>query len=635
MTVKRTQRTAWYTAGRKLQNTNNLKPTRELITESDLCFGRRGPAARLLAKAGMRMARLHEINDLYDKTFAYDGPYAEGLLRNLDVTYEANDWGLERIPKTDGCIVAANHPTGALDGIVLIDLLSRLRPDVKFMGNFLLGRIDSLKDFFIDVDPFDATASGNVKGIRQAWTHLQAGGMLVIFPAGEVATWQQGLGQLRDKPWGDSIVRFIRKAALPVVPVYIQARNSPGFHLAGKIHPLLRTALLPRQLLNKRGKHVVVRIASPLTPSQAKELTDTAAFGRFLRANCEYLSPPRERPRRKARRAARKPVDEVARPENRQLLLDELESLRSRDLLFSHGDYEVYLTEPQSIPHLMREIGRQREITFREIGEGTQAELDTDRFDRYYHQLFVWDRSAERLVGAYRLGLGDRIMQRYGLKGFYTFTLFRMRPALGKVLSRTMELGRSFLVSDYQRKPASLMLLWKGILHVLLKHEEFRYLLGPVTISGEFRPASKLALAAFLQNNYLHPRYAPCVKARTGIAVRERIDTSLIEGIGSMELMVKLVGDIENGARGVPILIRKYLDVGSRVLSLNTDHGFSDALDALMLLDLKHVPEKTILMLSKELSDIDVIKRFRDLGADILPGRQRGLRRGRSRESES
>ena len=377
---------------------------------------------------------------------------------------------------------------------------------------------------------------------------------------------------------------------------------------------MLRTALLPRELLNKKGVGVELRIGSAVLPRKTASLTE-ADYNGYLRASVEYFKPldGRRRPPRAARRAARKVPDEVLGAVDVPLLEAELDSLRDGHRLFEHGNYEVYLAPPDRIPQMMIEIGSFRERTSREIGEGTKNAIDTDRFDSYYYQLFVWDREARRLVGAYRLGMGDRIMERYGLKGFYTNTLFRMEPAMGEVMGKTIELGRSFIVRDYQRKPVSLMLLWKGILYVLLRNEQFRYLLGPVTISGGFQSASKLIIASHIRDFYLDREKAGWIRPRTGIDIRGRIDEGLIAGIRSIDLINRLVCDIEKNAYSIPVLIRKYLQLNSSVLGFNTDHEFCDSLDALMLLDLKKVPEETILMLSKELADIDVLGRFKHI----------------------
>ena len=264
--------------------------TMELIKSSDLYFGRKGLWARWRARAIMKLAALDRINRLYSDALAYEGPFPEGLLHAMDVRTEVDPREADRIPPEGPAIVIANHPTGALDGIVLIDWLSKRRPDARFMGNYLLSRIGPLKRYFISVDPFDAKAAGNVSGMREAMRHLSRGGLLVIFPAGEVATWRKGFRDIGDREWPRGVMRFIRRAEVPVIPLYIDARNSPLFRLAGKLHPMLRTALLPRELLNKKGVGVELRIGSAVLPRKTASLTETDYNG-YLRASVEYFKP--------------------------------------------------------------------------------------------------------------------------------------------------------------------------------------------------------------------------------------------------------------------------------------------------------------------------------------------------------
>ncbi|MBQ4279438.1 MAG: lysophospholipid acyltransferase family protein [Rikenellaceae bacterium] len=586
-----------------------------LIEREDLRFGRKGVAARAVSGLLMGLLGIGKVNRLYARTLSSGEPAARTILSDLQIT--ADVAGNDNIPATGGAIVVANHPTGALDGILLIDVLTQVRPDVKFMGNFLLDKIESMKQYFIAVDPFDgADMRRNVHGIRESLAHVAAGGLLVIFPAGEVATWRRGFGRVGDKRWSPSVVRTIRRAGVPVVPLYINARNSALFHLAGKIHPMLRTALLPHELFNKRGRRIAVTVGSPLTVRKAEELGDLKTYGDFLRANVEYMQDEKRPKRRKLlkRRIREVLAEEVIGPVDTALLQAEIDAIRADHKLFDYGAFEVFFTPPQRIPQMMTEIGRQREITFRAIGEGTMRRIDLDKYDTYYNQLFIWDREASRLVGAYRVGLGDAIMREYGLAGFYTNSLFRMSPGMAPVMEQTIELGRSFIVQDYQRKPATLLLLWRGILYVLLKHGQFRNLLGPVTISGEFRPASKRVLVRYIRRYHYNAGLARHIRPLTGLAgIRSRIDLRLIDGVDDIELIGKLVGDIERGRLGVPILIKKYLQLNSHVLAFNVDHEFCDALDALMLLDLKKVPDDTIQMVSKEITGIDVMARFRSV----------------------
>ena len=586
-----------------------------LIEREELQFGHRGFAARVSANLLSHLLGVQKVNRLYTLTLNSDRPAARTILEDLQITTDTT--GIEHIPTSGGAIIVANHPTGALDGIILIDLLSQIRPDVKFLGNFLLDKIESMKQYFIAVDPFEgADARRNAKGIRQALTHVSEGGLLVIFPAGEVATWYKRVGQVRDKRWNPSVLRMIRRTSAPVIPLYINGHNSTLFHLAGKIHPMLRTALLPHELFNKRGRTITLSIGSPFTPRKAVELPDLKTYGDYLRANVEYMQNERRPKRRKLLRRRIREVfaEEVIAPVDPEKLQAEIDAIRDDHKLFEYGEYEVFFAPPQDIPQMMIEIGRQREITFRAIGEGTMKKIDLNHYDVYYNQLFIWDRKAARLVGAYRVGLGDAIMREYGLAGFYTHSLFRMSSGMGPVMEQTIELGRSFIVQDYQRKPVTLLMLWRGILFVLLKHEQFRNLLGPVTISGEFRPASKRVLIRYIKRHHYNAKLARHIHPLTGLAgLHSRIDLRLIDNIDDMELIGKLVSDIEQGRLSIPILIKKYLQLNSHVLAFNIDHDFCDALDALMLLDLKKVPDDTIQMLSKELIGIDVATRFRKI----------------------
>lgn len=588
----------------------------KLVSSEDLMFGRKGFFPKITAKSAMSLLGINKINRLYDETYCDGDETAARLLEKLGTKYMICEEDMANIPTEGGVVFISNHPTGALDGVMLIDALSKSRPDVKFMGNFLLNRIESLSKYFISVDPFDSKdRAKNLRGIKESIRHVKNGGALVIFPAGEVATWQKGFWRIEDKKWSDSIIRFIRSLDVPVVPICIEARNSKRFRLAGKIHPMLRTVLLPREFTNKKGKIIPINIGSAITVRLVKGLEELRTYGDYLRANVDYLcnKPPRRKLRLKRKR---KPLfrktEEIAAPMPTEAIEAELAGIRDEKLLFSHGGYDIYCAHPQEIPNVMHEIGRLRETTFREIGEGTFKALDLDNFDTYYHQMFIWDREARCFVGAYRLGMGDEIMPRYGLKGFYVNSLFRMKPQMGPIMEKTIELGRSFIVKEYQRKPTTLMLLWRGILYVLLKNKQYRNLLGPVTISGEFEKISKTIIVTHLRQHHFNRKIARYIKPITGLeGINAPIDPKLIRDIEGIELIDKIVTDIERGGMPIPVLIKKYIQLNSYVIGFNVDHDFADALDALMLLDLKKIPEKTIGLLSKELAGVDVIGHFK------------------------
>ncbi len=577
-------------------------------------FGKKGFFPRLLASTIMSVFGLNRANKVYNDTYCAED-YTGALLSETGISYGISPKDRANIPAAGPMIVICNHPTGASDGIVLIDLLTKVRPDIKFMGNFLLNRIEPLRRNIIAVDPFDSKSRDkNIKGLRESMAHLKEGGVLAIFPAGEVATWQDGFSGLRDKDWDPAVIKFIRKAGVPILPMYIEGKNSLMFRLAGKIHPMLRTALLPHELFNKRGRTVNVIAGTPIPVKKVEELDDDN-YSRYLRASVDYLEGSRD-PRKSADspHTAERSLDGiVARPAEADLK-SEADAIKSDYLLFDFGDQSLYCAPSTVIPNILTEIGRLREITFRAIGEGTQKEIDLDKYDEYYYHLFLWDNTKNAIVGAYRVGFGDEIIRKYGVSGFYTHSLFRYGEQMKPVLEKTIELGRSFVAPEYQKKPNSLMLLWKGIIYLLLKHRQFRNLLGPVTISGEFRDSSKAVIAAYLSRHHFNEKLGAMVEPVTGMkGIKTDIDLSLIENIRSMDLVSKLINDIEQEERFLPVLVKKYLGLCSSVLGFNVDHDFCDALDALMLLDMKHVPETSILMLSKEITDIDVVARFKDL----------------------
>ena len=260
----------------------------------------------------------------------------------------------------------------------------------------------------------------------------------------------------------------------------------------------------------------------------------------------------------------------------------------------------------------MNEIGRLREITFRGVGEGTNRSMDLDEYDLYYHQLFVWDTAAQKIVGAYRVGIGDDILQRFGVRGFYLHSLFRMQRGFKKILRQSMELGRSFIVEEYQRRPLPLFLLWKGILYFLIKNSEYRYLIGPVSISNRFSDFSKSMIINYIKKNYYNKKLSRYIRPRKRYNVPGyNIDEEIIfESANNLQKFDKFIDDVETSGFKMPVLLKRYLKLNGRIISFNVDPKFNNALDGLLLLDLFDVPVETIASLSKELNDKTIMERF-------------------------
>ncbi len=590
----------------------------KVVEAKELSAGVPGALGRCISGIASSLVAAGKANRIYDELYSEED-FPRKILDYFGIEYGIDEADVASIPKEGGCIIIANHPTGTLEGIVFMDLIPRLRPDadLKFLSTFFLNRVEPLRKYIFLVDPFDsASRSLNLKALKAAIDHVQSGGVLVIFPSGEISTWQKGFKDIKDKRWTSSAMKLIRKMNVPIVPVYVEAKNSLLFHRLGKIHPLLRTAMIPRELFNKTGNCIRFNVGTAINPRRLESLDDENYY-RYLRASVEYLKGSR-------------PIKPICA--NSVLLEDgnidlsgivemppldaikaELAAIDSYKLFTVNGQ-SMYCVPSSLIPNMMTAIGREREINFRQVGEGSMKACDTDKYDEYYHQMFLWDENEERLIGGYRMGFGDEIVPRYGLDGFYTQSLFRYSGEMLSVLEKGVELGRSFVTREYQRRPTSLMMLWKGILYVMLKYSQFRYLIGPVTISGEFSNVSKQLIIDFLKKQHYNTRLAQYVHPVTGLeGIDAQFDDSLVEGIDDIELINRIVTDIEQGRRSVPVLIRKYLDLQSSVLGFNVDHDFCDALDALMILDMTEIPDKKIEMLSKEITEIDVLARFKNL----------------------
>ncbi len=590
-----------------------LIATEDIIKAAKLNrFGGAG-AARVL----MLLLRINKVNKLYSSIAHLRGvEFINQLIKELRIHFEVSEEEINRIPKTGPFITVSNHPYGGIDGLLLVKIMSMVRPDYKVLANFLMQRVEPVKEYILPVNPFEdrKDIKSSVTGIKYTFKHLQEGCPMGIFPAGEVSSYNLETVGISDKQWQIPVLKMIKKASVPVVPIYFQGTNSRLFHLLGLIHPSLRTVKLPSELFNKRKKSIRVRIGNPISVKEQSEFSDIDRFGRFLRTKTYALGSALEvqkffRPRF----FKDKKAEEVIPPVNPEKIEAEINQIRDRYLLFESGEFEVFCAPSYCIPSIINELGRLREITFRLVGEGTNRSLDIDEFDLYYNQLFVWDKETRLIVGAYRVGKGKEIMMQYGIKGFYIQTLFKINHHFYSVLEKSLELGRSFIIAEYQKKPLPLFLLWKGILYFLLKNPEYRYLTGPVSISNRFSEFSKGMIIRFIMQNHYNHEFAKYIRPRKKFNVpgHEDFDTDIIiESANDLNKFDKFIRDVEISGYNMPILLKKYLKQNGKIIGFNIDPLFNNALDGLLILDLFDVPIETISSLSKEINDESILDRF-------------------------
>ncbi len=580
---------------------------KKLITTDSLAAATRLPKDNLLIAILSKVARIEQVNELYE--VMCDNPglgSVEALFDQLEVAIDIDEKQLENIPSTGPFIVVANHPFGALDGLAMILAIAKVRPDFKVMANFLLQNVEPIKDYFISVNPFETrrTVFSNVSGLKAVKQHLDAGGPLGIFPAGEVSAYQGDVHAVADKKWAGSAIKIVRNAKVPVIPIYFDGRNSRLFQLLGMIHPNLRTLALPAEMLRKKGATIRMKIGKPIQPKDTEIFASLDQYGRYLRAKTYALGSEFEVKRDYFRsfRIARSPQAIISAVES-DLVANEILSIQDCKTL-SYDHFDCFVASSSRIPNCLREIGRLREVTFRSVGEGTNKSIDLDEYDLYYHHLILWDRNATRIVGAYRVGNGEQILERYGRKGFYTSSLFRMSSKMDAMLSQSVELGRSFIVEEYQKHRLSLFLLWKGILHYLLSNPNSRYIIGPVSISNQYQDVSKDLIIQFISKHYFDQNLAEHVAPRNRFKPKiKKVDTeALLDATqNDIKKMDRIISEIEPSSFTMPVLLKKYLQQNAKIIAFNCDPKFNHALDGLMYLDMMNLPEGTIETLQREM----------------------------------
>ena len=435
-----------------------------LITPNELraavskSFGKSG-FAKLLYQA----TQVKRINRFYEE---HENDSSEEFINavtdRLNLKFEINQDELKKIPKEGSFITVSNHPFGGIDGLILMKIFSQIRPDYKILASNLLQRVKPLQSFMLPINPLEQEKrDSTMKGIKQAFLHLQEGHPLGLFPSGEVSAYKPDTKAISDEEWQFSILKFIKKSKVPVVPIHFHGKNRSKLNLISIFHPFLKPNQLPQELFNRRNRIIQIRVGNPIPVKDLDHFENIYQLGRFLRVKTYALGSTLD-----VKKFFRKSFIQQEEPEqiidaiSTEKLLTDLNNISKEHFLFKLNNYSVYCVPSIEIPNILNEIGRLREITFRAVGEGTNKSIDLDEYDLYYYHLFIWDNENNKVVGAYRVGKGKDIVNQYGKKGFYLHSLFKIKDGLLPILSESLELGRSFICNEYQQKPVPLFLLW-------------------------------------------------------------------------------------------------------------------------------------------------------------------------------
>ena len=562
------------------------------------------------------MMGLSQLNSIYNNVTARSSTetFLPKTLEYMDVHYRVSDDDLSRIPKKGPAVIVANHPFGGIEGVILMEMLAKIRPDFKVLGNYFLHLIPQIRHMIIPVDVFGGQESSlrNVSGLKQCLRCLKDGHLLAIFPAGVVSHIIVRKRRIADPTWSPMVSRLIHKTRVPAMPLYFHGRNSMAFQMAGLVHSTLRTAMLPREFTNKCGSTIDLSVGSLIPYSKLEPLQKDVDLINYLRLRTYILkqryaedtkrlkllpAPVRLPIKRTPPPPQKQEAAEVAPPVNTGQLLHEINGLPSECLLYESGSFQVFAAQGDSIPNVLEEIGRLREFTFRLVGEGTGKEKDIDPYDRYYDHLFILNKEKSEIVGAYRIGKTDEILAAHGIEGLYTSSLFNFKPQLFELMGKALEMGRSFIRPEYQKSFSALFLLWKGIGCYVLRNPDHITLFGPVSVSNEYSTTSKELIVRYLKSKdsfskfhkYVKPKTPPKYKSFKRHEIRE-----FKNAFKTVEDVTEVITDLESEFKGIPVLLRQYLKLGGKVLAFNVDPDFQDCLDGLIVVNVLRTTPKIL-----------------------------------------
>ena len=555
-----------------------------------------------------------DLNETYDRLVKKtSGNFFKRAVEAIGVDYEISETDLKKIPREGGLVVVSNHPLGGLDGIVLGAVLLSVREDAKIILNGLLANMPEIKEYAICVNPFggkSATAQ-NVSSMKDTIRLLKNGGCVGTFPSGTVSHIHVKDCCISDPEWNTNIAQIARRTKANILPVYFDGRNSWLFYLAGLIHPRLRTLLLIREMFYvARRKKIQMHVGGVISARKVSEFQNDEELTSWLRINSYVLGGRNNKGEKQDKTQLKiiqrsiekifpmmhKEMQDLILPIDPLLIEKEISALPESACMISGEKISVYCAEAWQIPWAMLEIGRLREETFREVGEGTGKSIDTDEFDQYYLHMFMWDAENKKIAGAYRIGRTDKIMNSLGVQGLYASTLFKIKRELIDRISPALEMGRSFVASQYQKKRSTLAILWRGIGEYLYRNPQYRVLYGPVSISAQYNSISKDLMVQFLMERKTSEELAKFVKAKNPpkVSMKSVDIKALMEGAADIDHVSALVSEVEIDNKGIPTLLKHYLKLDGELLAFNVDDEFGSCIDGLIMVDLLKTDPKLL-----------------------------------------
>ena len=526
---------------------------------------------------------IHEdvINEFLEKNSHLNGfEFVDAVLDYFDFDYSINSNEIENIPPTGRVVIISNHPLGALDALSLLKLVSNVRKDVKIVANDFLAGFDAIENQVIHIDNFKSKQSKS--SIKKVYDALNNDEAVIIFPAGEVS--RISPKGIKDGKWYKGFLKFAKNTNSPILPILIDAKNSKTFYTVSALNKTFSTILLSDEMFKQQSKKINIKIGELIANEHIAPIGISRDYLPTLYKNHLY--------------ALRKngsffvTQNAIAHPEDRKELKNALKNSERLGQTADGKHILLYDYEPDSI--VLKELGRLREVSFRRVGEGVNKKRDIDKFDKYYQHIIVWDEDELEIVGAYRIGNSDYIMENYGIEGLYTSTLYTFHESITPYLKNSIELGRSFVQPKYWGTRA-LDYLWYGIGAYLNKNPEIKYMFGPVSISATYPKMAKDLLVYFYSNYFRASQtyVTPNLSYTYSTDIEEMVDLFNLEDY--KQDFKALKSTLSNLGVTVPTLYKQYSDIceegGVQFLGFNIDVEFNDSVDGFIMTDVSKIKE--------------------------------------------
>jgi putative hemolysin len=510
--------------------------------------------------------------------------FAQKLLDIMGIQVLGGDSLSSKIPQEGPLVIASNHPFGGIEGVILCLLLGRIRPDLKVLANQGLKLFPELQDYFIFTNPLTEKNPKNTPSIRASVRHVKQGGALLIFPAGRVSYYQNDKGRISEHSWNRVIGRLISSSGAHYIPIFISGENSPLFYRLGRIYYRLRMLMLPRELLNKKNQKIQLSAGNPVASNRFYKDIKLVQHAQLCRVMSYVQDPQWHKSWAPDKTTELLPL--VAEADYAKIF-NELDELPGQQHLLDHKQFSVFFGYQNQLPVTVAEIARLRELVFREHNEGSGQPLDTDSYDATYTHLFVVERKQRKIIGAYRMGQTDRLLQEQGMDGLYLSRMFNFKADFINQLEPCLEMGRSFLIPEYQRSFQGLYLLWRGIGAFACKFPHYRTLYGTVSLSKlyDMRSVSLMENALVTKTDKVKPKTPFDFK----------LHPELQEFAEQQPMQVHLsalLASIEDDGKDIPVLAKHYLKMGAKYHCLGIDSNFNDTPGLLLSVELPQAPEK-------------------------------------------